>query len=451
MMVNSVFSNWTRYRKRLLLLIFVAALSLRIAAVLNLPQYLQKPGADALDYDTIAVNLASGNGYSMDPEKGPTSLRAPLYPLFLASIYWAFGHNYVAVRVIQSIMGALLCVIIYYIGRKIFDERIGLLSALILVFYQPYISYAFYGGPGFLYSENLFNILYGLFVLFLINGFFVNLKMKGAVISGIFLGLLALTRPFNAFFPLFLSGLLICRYPLKLALRSTLVMCAVFALTISPWAFRNYLVHRALVPFSTMGGGALLNSNNPYAKGSSFGDLSRIFTNEEMKQISRMNEVEQDKFYKNTAIKFIAADYKRMPKLLLKKVLCLWDVFQTHYNNGMQRVYNIWYSIILMFAIIGIIKAVRTGLNVSAALLLLSFLYASFMVMIFSGDTRHRYPLEPYLIIFAGLGIFTIWGRFKNKSLSLAIIGVIMALNLLFYVMAVPILNWVRNNLAFIL
>jgi len=430
--------------KRLLFIIFIIALALRLLAVFNLPIQFQTPAADAYDYDTIAKNLVTAKGYSLYAEKGLTSLRTPLYPLFLASIYLIFGHNYTAVRVIQSIMSALLCIIIYYIGRKIFDKKVGLLSSIILVFYQPYISYVFYGGPGFLYSENLFVFLYALFVLFLVTNFFVGLSMKGAVIVGIFMGLLALTRPFDALFPLFFIFLLAYRYPFKTIMKLILTILIVYLLTLSPWIFRNYLVHKELIPFSTMGGEALISTYNPYVRGSGLGNLGQLFTKEELKQIENMPELKQDRFYRDLAIKYMFKNYKRIMFLLPKKLLCLWDLFQTHYDNGMKRLYNIWYSIIFMFSLFGIIKTIRSGLNINTLLLLLLFAYISFIVLIFGGDPRFRYPMEPYLIIFASFGIFAIWNKFRNKFLSLSMICFIFGINLLFYLKSELVLNWVR-------
>ena len=170
--------------KKTLAFFFLAALALRLAAVINLPTYRQVPTVDDAQYDTLAVNLLAGKGFTLDSATGkPTSWRMPLYPLFLASIYSIFGHNYLAVRIIQCIMSALLCIMIFYIGKMTFGRKTGFFAALILAFYQPYIYYLYYGGPAFLFSENLFNFLFLIFILFLVKEFFVNPSLKNSVIS----------------------------------------------------------------------------------------------------------------------------------------------------------------------------------------------------------------------------------------------------------------------------
>lgn len=447
--IKKVTGNFSK--KRILLLIFIGALSLRIFAVFHVPAQFKIPRIDAQDYDTIAINLLNGKGYSLNPEKGVTSLRLPLYPLFLAFIYLIFGHNYVAVRIIQSIMGALLCIIIYYIGKKAFNERIGLFSAAALALYQPYILYGFYGGPGFLYSENLFTFLNALLVFFLMNNLFKEFSLKNGVITGILLGLLVLARPFGAFFPLFLAGLVIWKFPFKEALGRVLVMFLFFILTMSPWIIRNYIVHKAFVPFSTMSGFVLFANNNAYTRGSGIVNVTNIFPPAELDRITKMPEIEQDRFYRNLGIDYISKNYRRMPKLMFKKLLCVWDLFQTYYDNGLKRIYNIWYAVIFMFGLVGIIKTIQRKLTMNNLLLLLLFLYVSFMTVLFSGDSRLRYYIEPFLIIFACEGVFAIYNYFKNKVFSYSIIGVVIGINLLLYAYSDSILEWVRHSLGFMI
>ena len=51
------------------------------------------------------------------------------HPLFLAFIYLDLGHSYVAVRFAQAMIGALICIIIYLLGKQIHDKKIGLIPS----------------------------------------------------------------------------------------------------------------------------------------------------------------------------------------------------------------------------------------------------------------------------------------------------------------------------------
>ena len=49
--------------------------------------------------------------------------QAPFYPYFLALVYKIFGHNYFMPRLIQFLIGALSCVLVYLLGKKVFNKR----------------------------------------------------------------------------------------------------------------------------------------------------------------------------------------------------------------------------------------------------------------------------------------------------------------------------------------
>ncbi len=441
--------------RKILALIFLAALALRIFAVINLPQRYQTPAVDAQEFDKLAMNILSGKGFAIDTNAGkafitdgkayPTSWRVPLYPIFLAVIYSTFGHNYFVVRIIQAIMSALLCIIIFYIAQRAFNLKIALLSATILVFYQPLIFYLYFGGPVFLFSENLFIFLFALFLLFLIKNLFENNSLENIIISGFLMGLLVLTRPFIALFPLLLFILFLYKnkYAVKPALKTMFMLLFVFILTILPWTVRNYFVQKAFVPISTEGGFALLSGNNPSARGGGVIDVTKFLTNEERNSLDKMSEFQRDQMYRSHAREFLLKNYKIIPRLFFKKLLVLWDVFGTDHEFGGVRVFNIWYSVILIFALFGIFKFAK--LNIYSMLLFSLFLYFSMISVIVAGEPRFRNPVEPYLIIFASAGIFAIYDNFKNKLLSCSVLGLIIMMNFLLYVYSDLILYWISK------
>ena len=81
-------------RVRLLLILAVVAFRLlyTVAAYTLLESDL---GEDF--YDEIALNLAQGRGFVIDPDTGPTLFRYPLYPFFLSLVFRVFGPSRLAV------------------------------------------------------------------------------------------------------------------------------------------------------------------------------------------------------------------------------------------------------------------------------------------------------------------------------------------------------------------
>src|SRR5262245_24634163 len=63
---------------------------------------------------------------------GETFYQAPLYPYFLATVYSIFGHEPMAVRLVQIVLGAASCVLLALAGRSFFSRHVGLLAGIFL-------------------------------------------------------------------------------------------------------------------------------------------------------------------------------------------------------------------------------------------------------------------------------------------------------------------------------
>ncbi len=435
----------------LLITIFIVSLGLRLIPVLSLPQQFNILTADASEYDNLAVNMITGKGY-VDSNTGlPTSWRTPLYPIFLAGIYSVFGHSYLAVRIIQAIMSALLCIFAFYIGKTVFNRNVGFLSAIITAFYQPYIFYVFFGGPAFILSENLFIFLLALLVFYLIKNLFRDFSFKNNFMTGLLLGLLILTRPGIALFPVFFMILILCKkeFSLWFTIKRFSCMFLGVSLIIMPWTIRNYVVQKAFIPFSTEGGFVLYSGNNPLVKGSGLVRLDSLITKEEMVRLGKMSEVQQDRVYRGYAKEYLKKNISHLPKLFFKKLLVLWDIYATDYDlsGNHTRRFNIWYSVILTFGLFGIYKGLKSGPDINYWLFISLFLYTSIVSLLSAGCQRFRYPVELYLIIFAAYGITAIYNKYKNKIISHSIIGLVIGLNLIFYRYSDSILRLTRETL----
>jgi len=70
-------------------------------------------------YNEFAVNWIRGQGLMTDWQGMPSAERTPLYPVFLAAVYWVGGvNNYRAVFVVQALLGTATVVIIYLLGER---------------------------------------------------------------------------------------------------------------------------------------------------------------------------------------------------------------------------------------------------------------------------------------------------------------------------------------------
>lgn len=135
------------------MLIFVLAAAVRIvhvADVLGCPFH--RGGYiymnDSRYYDLQARNILEGKREWRD-----VYFMAPLYPYALAAAYVflrepdtasdagepTYKYNVDAVRYLQAIGGALICVLIYWLGRQLAGPAAGIIAGLIAVFYGMFI------------------------------------------------------------------------------------------------------------------------------------------------------------------------------------------------------------------------------------------------------------------------------------------------------------------------
>jgi 4-amino-4-deoxy-L-arabinose transferase-like glycosyltransferase len=129
---------------------------------------------DAYGYHLLASHLAHGNGFSWDGEN-LTSYRMPGYPAFLAAIYAGFGQNFLVVRLVQALLGSLLCLPIFALARQALGDRLALLAAL-GVAVHPMLMYM----TGWIYAETVYMSLLWL-GLWLLGWSISRLSLRAAV------------------------------------------------------------------------------------------------------------------------------------------------------------------------------------------------------------------------------------------------------------------------------
>ncbi|MFC1621060.1 ArnT family glycosyltransferase [Candidatus Omnitrophota bacterium] len=394
--------------KKILFFIFILALFLRLFTVFTQEESKKVPYSDAKEYDSIAVNLVSGHGYSkdIDAPKIPTSRRVPVYPLFLASVYAIFGHSYMAVKIIQAILGALLCIVVFLIANMVYSDKFTAVTAsFITAIYKPFVSgFNYYGGPALLLSEYFFMFILALTILTIL--FFIKNENKGlGALSGIFIGLTILTRPEFALYPILLVFYLFLKSQLsvKRFIKKYFIVYFFIALTLTPWIIRNYAIYKKFIPLSTLGGYVFLHGNNSLARG---GWEYPVYHDAIMKKTENMSEYEKNRLFLKKGIEELKAGSKRIPKLFIKKILVHWAPFEKRFE-----LFNLYYAIILIFGIPGMLLFRKGAMK---GILLISFLTTTLTAVIIWGDPRYRYPYELFLIIFAAFAmkeIFTITQR----------------------------------------
>ncbi len=128
--------------------IFLLALGVRIFYNLTVARN-YVPIHDAADYNAMALHLLNEHCLCIAPHV-PTTVRPPLFPLFLAGVYGLTGADPLHARLALSVVGAGTCVLAALIAREMAGWRAGLLAGLIAATYPQLFIW-----DAWLYSESL--------------------------------------------------------------------------------------------------------------------------------------------------------------------------------------------------------------------------------------------------------------------------------------------------------
>ena len=419
--------------------IYLAALVLRLIPVIA-ARGLGIGLDDMFQYDMLARSLAQGHGFrwyaesdlnqlasfvdfdlstarEYDPILGVrTSFRAPLYPIFLAIVYFFNGidpSRFFAARLAQAIfLGAPLAPLTYFVTKKLFllssfhlemkDERGKMLekaakmSAWLVAAYPMLLVY-----PLGLGTENPFFVLLLASFLFLLSS--LNKPTNSNfILSGIFLALTALTRSvilafaFAAFCLLFyLHG------------KRAMISILAFVVIVAPWIIRNSLLHGELTGIETSMGYNLYLGYHPQGNGSFvFGpslDLLPI-----------LDDAERDKIGTEKAIEFIKAQPERFVPLAVNRLGFFFGlekrVLMYFYGNDLlgfipfPLLLTISAILLLPFIVISISAALGLSLlrwNPQTCLLALLLIFYTLPHVFILTEDRFHLALVPYFAILA--------------------------------------------------
>jgi hypothetical protein len=213
------------------------------------PTYQPFPYSDSSYYDSMAHSLLIGHPY-----QGVIPTR-PLYIVLLAVLHLFFGENYSAIISGQTILLALIPVVLYQIGKRIHSPAAGVTVALFFTF-REYNSLLISSDTRVSNTKSLLVdlptlLLLGLACLFALR-WLQRKDWKAAIVAGGAFGLLLLLRTQSMLIlpVLFVVAFLAMSFKTpagikRFANRNFLLLSSFFLigfiLTIFPWLLHNYL------------------------------------------------------------------------------------------------------------------------------------------------------------------------------------------------------------------
>jgi 4-amino-4-deoxy-L-arabinose transferase-like glycosyltransferase len=313
--------------------------------------------------------------------------------------------------VIQAVIDALSCLIVYSLAKQMFGRVSGVLAGIGASFYPIFVLMT-----GELYPETLFLFLLSLLLLFTFQvstSRSTSIDSRSIVLCGILFGLATLSRANVLIFLPTLVAWPFLNLDMRTAARTVALIIVVAVLVVLPWTIRNYLVFHEFVFLTTEGGVTFWQGNNALsAGGGTLADESvwpgSDYPDRGFYGWSDLTEPESDHKFFTEGWRWIRAHPLAFISLIPRKILRLWSPisFTTQSGRTAHPLTNLVlfpYSVFLILVLYGSFAALRSWRVIFP--LYAMPVFASLNAAIFFGGTRYAIPMAPALIIFAAVGI----------------------------------------------
>ncbi len=362
-----------------------------------------------------AADELSSPDVRFDPLRSNLVFYPPLHPYLIAASREFLGGR-VAVKVVQSLLGALLVFPVFSIACRAYDRRVAGLAAAAAAFYPELVWQSVH-----FWSEPLFMaLLWGAIALLLKAE--TDLSPRTAALAGALLGLAALTRdPALYLAPLAAAWLALARVwragprtagprrPLRGAVFPAVAFLAGVVLVVAPWTLRNQARFDSVIPVSLMGARTFWEANAGRHQ-------------EVVEAYARIEQVEGPlAAYHHAWREGLASVWARQPSWLFEQVGRQLPQFWTSANLAVihleRQAYGrvapwVAWTVLLVTGLphVLVTSAFLVGLAASSltrerGLLLLFLLYYQALHVVTLGHPRLRLPALPVVFVFAAAAV----------------------------------------------
>jgi len=400
---------------RKLLVLFLVALAVRLAfIVVRGPNTAPVDWADDHMYHAIAKTLVAEHKYE-------NPWYPPGYAIFLAAIYKVAGPSPLAARVVNALLSALTCVLLFRLGARVFSRREGWLAASLLAIYPGHAYMVWHVMPETIYT------------LLLLVAVMLALKVaesptiRGGLLVGVTLGCFHIMKSNLYPFPVLLMAWLLFT---TRRVGTFVALVAGFALLASVTPLANSLSpsrHADAMPANA--GNTFWTANNPMADGyfihAEFFPPGQAFIEQHgfKERLEKADVFEQSRIYRTLGLLWIREHPGDFIVLCLKKLnnafgMPMRSTVFTRHPVAARLAHVLTYGWIAALAVAGMVVARRRWREH----LLLYLAVASYvlMVLIFYGTSRFTLIVMPVLMLFAAHAIVAWAGRKPGVVLRIA-------------------------------
>ena len=378
------------------------------------------------EYEILTQNMLAGRGYVIDyRDYGDYyALLGPGYSLLTYAIYRVAGVNHVLMLGVQFVLMTGFSLIVFLLGRLLFERRGVAFCAAVLTTLHPGLIYY---SATMLHQFNLYlPLFYGTLVCLIL--LHKTGKWRYAIAVGLLAGYSVLTRA--TILPVtVLSLLLVVLLGEKGAWRrrvgqAGLVLVVLVAVNV-PWAFRNYRVFDQVMLAQTNKWESFWVGNNPHASGGHYrADGSLVLKTKPPEMQAALDasdsELRDNRIFRRYALEYVTEQPWHFAKGLLRKAVYFWWFYPhtgVRYPAYALLGYKIIYSALLVFLAGGLWLCWRRRLWTWRMVYPALFVAGIYGVhTLYFMEMRHRWTIEPVLILFAAVSVWALVVRIFPKA-----------------------------------
>jgi 4-amino-4-deoxy-L-arabinose transferase-like glycosyltransferase len=164
------------------------------------------------------------------------SYRPILLPILISSTTAVLNEE-TGARIVVLSFSILSIVCVFFLGKKLYDEQTGLVSAILLGVNHLFL---FYGQR--IFTESIFITFYAMSLLFFFSG--VEKNRNHLLLAGVFTGLCVLTKNFGVFLPIIFLTYILLRKRFEIfrywQTYASILVCFLILSPLFSFAFTNY-------------------------------------------------------------------------------------------------------------------------------------------------------------------------------------------------------------------
>ncbi len=405
------------------------------------------PAIDSETYHKMAMKIAAGDLV------GRTAFwQAPLYPYFLGLIYSVFGVNILAAKIIQMLMGALNCYLIFAVAVRVFNRKTAWLAYAVVVLYGPFIFFSVE-----LMAPVLLNLIL-LSTLLVLLSYGNRPRATKALASGALLGLAQIGHGLTiAFLPMAIGWLVLVHrrkmQGLSISAKAAGYMLLGFLPLIMLTAVRNYAVDREVVLVSANFGANFYLGNHP-----NYDSTTAIRPGLEWDEFiqeaatkGHKTPAQSSAYFTDKALRNIADSPSAFLGLLTKKTWLLLsgeeikrnlDIYHFRgysmllkaliWRTGIAFPSGLILPLALTWMLCFFMKRDSNGDRERKWLLVLFVISQAAAMLIFFISTRYRLPMMPTAIVFAAAMTLQLIDMIRRSRVAAALPSLLILFALLF-------------------